>query len=310
MLPTKKREPISDLSREIILAYGIPKIGKSTFFSYFPNSLFLSTEEGLNHLSVFEYPIGKWMDFVNAVRDIEKNPTQFQTVIIDTIDNLFSFCQTYIYDLHSIKHESDLEYGKGWKEVDAEFVRNITRLSQIKTIGKVFVSHSEEKEVRKKGTRETEVKVTHTLPARARKIITPMADMILYMEMDDNSQRVIRTQPTPIFEAGSRRVIAPTIPLDYEAFVRAYYAEGGGEKEIEIARTELITQIGKGLDLLKDKKIDNFDTPKRVANSMEKHLGTTNMNDPKVTMGALQAYLQSLRVKFRENKPEETGGKE
>jgi hypothetical protein len=293
-LPTEKRKPIGDLSQEIILGYGIPKIGKSTFFSHFPNALFLSTEEGLNHLEVFEHTIRKWMDFVDAVRELEKNPTQYQTVVIDTIDNLYLYCQTYMYDLHHIKHESDLEWGKGWAQISSEFRRQVTRLSQIKSMGLCFVSHSEEKETRRPGHAEAEVKICHTLPARARKVILPMADMVFYMEVDNNGQRVIRTKPSNEYEAGDRSGKLPaTLPLNFEDVVNAYYSDNGD------AQPQLIAQIKKGLTILADKKIDNFDTEKRVANSMTKHLGTTKLKDDKLTLAVLQSYLQHLRAKAR-----------
>lgn len=295
MLPKEKRKPIGDLSQEIILGYGIPKIGKSTFFSRFPNALFLSTEEGLNHLEVFEQPIRKWGDFVDAIRELEKNPTQFQTVVIDTVDNLYLFCQTYMYDLHHIKHESDLEWGKGWAQISSEFRRQITRISQIKSMGLCFVSHSEEKESRKPGHAESEVKVCHTLPARARKVILPMADMVLYMEIDDKNNRIIRTKPSTSYEAGDRSGKLPAVlPLNFETFVDSYYGNDGD------ARSKLIAQIERGITVLGEKKIDSFDTEKRVANSMTKHLGTIKLSDDKLSLAILQSYLQHLRAKMRE----------
>ena len=206
MLPTEKRTPIADLSQEIVLVYGQPKIGKSTFLSNFPNAVFISTEEGLNHLSVFEITIKKWQDFVDAVGALEKEPTRFQTAVIDTVDNLYLFCRNYIYQVNTtddkeVKHETDMPYGKGWDEVDAEFRRVLTRLSQIKTMGLAMVSHSEEKEVKKPGHTTTDTKICHTLPNRARKIILPMADLILYMGMEEG-ERVIHTKPTTEYEAG------------------------------------------------------------------------------------------------------------
>jgi len=312
MLPTEKRKPIKDLSQEKILAYGDPKIGKSTFFSYAPNALFISTEEGLNHLEVFEAPIGSWKEFYKLVGELEGDPLRYQTVVIDTVDNLYLFCRQYIYEINSyrdektkkeitVSHETDMPYGKGWDEVDAEFRRVITRLSKIKTMGLVFISHSEEKEVKKPGYTNALTVISHTLPSRARKSIQPMVDMILYFGFE-NGRRVIYTKPTGIIDAGDRSGrLAPIIPMEFEAFVTSYY---GGDGNVRAARTEIIEQIKKGLLYLSDHKVDNFDTTKRVENSLNSNFGITQigeLDNANITLGALQAYLQKLRAKSRVN---------
>jgi hypothetical protein len=297
MLPTEKRKVIDDISQEIIFAYGIPKVGKSTFFSNFPDAVFLSTEEGLGHLEVFEAPINKWIDFLVMIDELEKSK-QFKTIVIDTVDNLWMFCQEFIYSKFSIGHESDLEWGKGWAYVEREFRKQVTRLSKIRGVGLCMISHSEEKEIKVKGKQETETKITHTLPPKARKLIAGMADMILYMEVEPDGRRVIRTKPTTIYEAGDRTGKLPeTLPLNYDAFVKAYY--GGNEGE---AKEKLIVAIEAGLAYLKEHTIDGFDTEKRVANSMTKHLGFANLRHPDVTIKHLQAYLQHLRLKGKEQK--------
>jgi len=300
MLPTEKRKPIGDLSQEIILAYGSPKIGKSTFCSHFPDALFLSTEPGLNHLEVFECPVGNWQAFVEAVRDIEASPTKFKTIIVDTIDNLYLFCRDYMNKVNGVKHESDMDWGRGWSDIDGEFRRQITRLTQIRTVGVCFVSHSEEKEIKKRGAKESEFKIAHTLPNRARKVINPLADMILYMSLDEKGERVIHTKETVEYEAGDRTGRLPDIlPLDYKAFLLAYYGSNGDESA---AREKLVAQIQQGLQYLSENKIDAFDTAQRVKNSAEKHLGTSNMAEASIT--DLQSYLQHLRAKAR-NTPKE-----
>jgi hypothetical protein len=292
MLPKEKRKPVDDISREIIFAYGIPKVGKSTFFSKFPDALFISTEEGLGHLEVFEATVTKWLDFLLIISDLEKNPGDFKTVVIDTADNLFMYCQDFVFSKHNITHESDMEFGKGYSLIEREFRTQITRLSHLRAngIGLVMISHSMEKESRRKG-KDPETKITHTLPTKARKVIAGMADLILYMEVDEKGNRVIRTKPDADFEAGDRTGRLPsTIPLDYEAFIAAYYGTNGH-------REELIGAIEKGLAYLAEKKIDSFDIPKRVAESMTKHLGIANIKHETVTLGQLQAYLQHLRAK-------------
>lgn len=302
MLPTKKREPIKDLSQEIIFIYGLPKIGKSSFASCFSNAVFLSTEKGLNHLEVYEVEIKRWLDFLTALDDLEKDPKDFKTVIIDTADNLFMFCQEWVYQKYNIRHESDLEWGKGWAMVEKEFRRQLTRLSKIRTLGLVLVSHSEQRDIKKRGIGEPETIITHTLPNKARKLISGMADMILFFEVDDKGNRVIRTKPTTGYEAGDRTGRLPgTLPLNYEAFLKAYYGKGAPD---DTGRKEIVALILKGLEYLKEKEIDSFHIPKRVVESMKKHLDFPDLEHTEITMTQLQAYRQHLRSKALEIKKE------
>ncbi len=55
-LPTTKTKPTTDLAKQSILLYGVPKLGKSSFASQFPEAMFFECEPGLNHLEVFKVP--------------------------------------------------------------------------------------------------------------------------------------------------------------------------------------------------------------------------------------------------------------
>ena len=48
-LPTTKTKPTTDLAKQSILLYGVPKLGKSSFASQFPEARFFECEPGLNH---------------------------------------------------------------------------------------------------------------------------------------------------------------------------------------------------------------------------------------------------------------------
>lgn len=67
-LPTERSRPTVDLSRQTLLVYGPPKIGKSTFASRFPETIFFECEPGLNQLEVFKVPTYSWEDFLGACK--------------------------------------------------------------------------------------------------------------------------------------------------------------------------------------------------------------------------------------------------
>jgi hypothetical protein len=231
-LPTEKTKPTRDLRDKVILLYGQPKIGKSTFCAQADGALFLATEPGLSHLEVFQIPITSWSDFLEACQLIHKGEHEFRTVVVDTIDNLYKFCREHILKKYNMQHESDEGFGKGWELVNGEFHRRLVALSLL-PYGLMMVSHAQEKEVKTRTGKA--VKIAPTLPNSAQKIVNGTADYILYAEIEevlseDNEQivsyqRVIRTKPSTIYEAGVKlelgQDIPDTLPLDYQAFTDA-----------------------------------------------------------------------------------------
>lgn len=228
LLPQERSRPIADITQEIIMVYGVPKVGKSTFCAQADHAIFLATEAGLNHLDVFKVDVPDWKTLCDALGEIAKGGHPFRTVVIDTIDNAWRFCEEYIRAKHGVDYEGDLEWGKGFALIRNEFTRVITKASML-PYGLMMTSHAHQIDVE---TRTGKIKkYIPTIPERARKLIMGMADMILYMDIQaipngantPVEQRVIRTKPSLYWEAGDRTKGLPdTLPLDYPTFLAAY----------------------------------------------------------------------------------------
>lgn len=226
-LPTEKTRPKTDASSATTLIYGHPKIGKSTFCSKAPSSLFLATEPGLNHLEVFQLSVTSWEEMLEALGAVSRGGHDFKTIIIDTVDNAYRYCEEFICRKLGIQHPSDAPYGKGSGSVNAEFTRVLVKLASM-PYGLMLVSHARDRETQ---TRTGPViRTGPTLPDGARKILTGFVDVILYADVESvpdadgkaTYRRVIRTKPTTHYEAGDRTGRLPeTMPLDYEVFVAA-----------------------------------------------------------------------------------------
>jgi len=226
-LPTKKTPASFNLQDEVILIYGPPKIGKSSFCAEAEDALFLATEAGLSHLDVFQIPITSWIEMVEALAMIAKGEHTFKTIVMDTVDNAYKMCSTYICEKHGVKHESDLTYGKGWALVNGEFQRVLNKLSLLPN-GLFLVSHSQEKTLKDR-TGEY-IHTRPSLPDSARKILLGMCDLILYFNVYEQIKdekiiyhRVIYTKEDKHWEAGDRTGKLPEIiSLDYSKFVNTY----------------------------------------------------------------------------------------
>jgi len=168
-LPTAKTKPTTDLAKQSILLYGVPKLGKSSFASQFPEAVFLECEPGLNHLEVFKVPTYSWEAFLEACKLIAKGDHNFRTLVIDTVDNAFKMCSDYVCAKHGIEYEGDMGHGKGWALVKNEWNRVLTRLASL-PYGLIRISHAVDKTI------ETR---TGELPRRHQACQTVLATLFL-----------------------------------------------------------------------------------------------------------------------------------
>lgn len=227
MLPTIKTPPRTSLSDLTILFYAPSKFGKTTWCAQAQDALFLATEAGLNALEVYQVPILSWEDFLMTCAEISEGKHSFKTIIIDTIDIAYKLCCDYICKKFKIEHESDLGYGKGYALVANEFLRVLNKLAFLPQ-GLIMTSHVQEKEIDTRTGKH--VRLVPSIPDKVRKLVTAMCDLILFGDFelhtgDDNKptwQRVIRTKPTAVFDAGDRTGKLPEVlPLEYSAFLQA-----------------------------------------------------------------------------------------
>lgn len=234
-LPTEKTKPVTDLSKQTILLYGRPKIGKSEMSSKAPNAIFFECEPGLNHLEVFKVPTYKWEDFLDACKLIAKGDHPFETIILDTIDNLFKFCSEYVCAKYGVEYEGDLPHGRGWALVKGEWHRVLTRLASL-PYGLILISHAVDKVIETRTGEYT--KTMPSLPDRARSVVLGLVDIILFADSivkkdaagNVTIERVLRTKPHPTYEAGDRTGRLPEVlPLDYDAFVKAFNTPARGQ---------------------------------------------------------------------------------
>lgn len=227
MLPTQKTPPKRNLADLTVLAYGRPKVGKSSFCAQADGALFLATEAGLNHLATYQVPINSWEEMLAACAEIAAGKHAFKTIIVDTVDNAFRLCVEYVCRQLGIKHESEAPYGRAYGMIANEFTRVLTKLSLL-PYGLYLISHAQEVSVETRTG--TITRVVPTLPEKARKLVLGLVDMILFVDMESTDvngetrlRRVIRTKPTMHYEAGDRTGRLPeTLELDFRAFIAAF----------------------------------------------------------------------------------------
>ena len=233
--PTPKKNDLRDLT---VLMHGGKKIGKSTFCADLPNAVFAATEPGLGHLEVNQVPITSWQDFIDFCNALVNEKHDFKSVVIDTVNNLYSFACRSVCEKHKVEYVGDFKaIGKGHVLANNLFYETLLRLANL-PFGLWMIAHSVDREIE---TRTEKYKKTvPQLPDKAAGQLLGMADMILYADIhedrDDNGKstfkRVLYTKPSKYFEAGDRTGMLPSIiDLNYAKFSEAYKAAVSAPKK-------------------------------------------------------------------------------
>lgn len=201
-LPSTLSEPKADLLDYSLLVYGEKKIGKTSLISQFPKAFFLMCEPGGKSLRIFQKPVAKWQDLVGYINLLEKGGHGFRTVVVDTVDKCYERCWEYMLVKLCITHPHDEnDYGKSWGLIEAEFVRQMTRLLNL-PMGVVFISHATEKKVKRLDGEEFD-RIEPTMANQANKFLTGIIDTWAYYGYADG-KRVLVLDGDDYIGAGTR----------------------------------------------------------------------------------------------------------
>ena len=215
-IPKGKAQPVVDLRRKKILLHSFPKFGKTRWASTIPDSIFLATEPGLGSVEVLRwedengrYVIDSWDKLLVATKEVV-DAGRFSVLIIDTIDIAYELCRQWVCEKHAEEYHTDgkLSYGKGTSLINNEIRRYLTRLGAL-DMGVVLLGHTVVETV---STRNGDIqRAVPNLPEKVRQPILGLMDLILYGDMeweqsgkDRIAKRIVRTKPSPAWEAGDR----------------------------------------------------------------------------------------------------------
>lgn len=234
LLNIKPHQVSRDMRGYSIFFYGEPKSGKTTIATKFPRHLLLAFEKGYNAIpGAMAQPINSWSEFKKVLRQLkdEKVKQQFETIIVDTADIAYDYCEKYICS--NIKRAdggvgvdsvADVPYGKGYGLVGKEFDDSLRSIVQM-DYGLVVISHATDKTFTDEQGHDYN-QIVPTLDRRARNIVSRMCDIIGYSRTvtDDkgNESTKLFIRGTQRYVAGSRFKYTPDyIDFNYNSLVEA-----------------------------------------------------------------------------------------
>ena len=232
LLDIKPHQVSRDLRGYSVFLYGAPKTGKTTIACQFPGALLLAFEKGYSTIGgVLAQPINSWSEFKKLFVEF-KDPAvkeRYQTIVIDTADIAYSYCEKYICTResdasHSYQNVADIPYGKGYAMAMDEFDECIRKILQL-GYGLVIISHDQDKTMKNENGEEYN-QIIPTLDKRARLICERTCDIIGYCREieDQEGHKIVRMfmRETSRYVAGSRFKYTPdSIELSYDNLVKA-----------------------------------------------------------------------------------------
>lgn len=227
LLPKNERRVVTASSNKKIWLYGMPFSGKTTLADQFPDPIFLNTDGNLNSFTgaVVEIKdtldgrqtVMAWQNFEAVVDEVVNS--EFKTVVLDLVEDLYEHCRQFMYKELEITHESDNL--KSWDMVAQRFLKQLKRLS---TSGKnvVLISHEDTtKDIMKKSGD----KITAIRPNIREKVankLCGMMDIVARVVCDDNTRTLQFKTDNVVFGGGRLGVEGKVIPLSYEALMKIY----------------------------------------------------------------------------------------
>ena len=300
LLDIQPHQVSRDLRGYSVFFYGEAKSGKTTIATKFPNHLLLAFEKGYNAIpGAMAQPVNSWSEFRKVLRQLkdEKVKARFETIIIDTADIAYDYCEKYICSNASVDTIGDIAYGKGYKLAAKEFDEALRLILQL-NYGLVLISHAVDKTFKDQNGQEYN-QIVPTLDSKPRNIVSRMADIIGYSRVvelaDGTTVPKLFMRGTPRYVAGSRFKYTPeVIDFNYNSLVNAIceaidkQAEEDGAQYFTETRNNLYTATTKELDF--DELMGQFnDILTKLMTTTEEETFTTYWQ-PRITQ-IIETYL-------------------
>lgn len=260
LLDIKPHQVSRDMRGYSVFFYGEPKSGKTTTATKFPNHLLLAFEKGYNAIpGAMAQPINSQSEFRRALRQLKDPEVQskFETIIIDTADIAYDYCEKYICANNNVDAIGDIGYGKGYALVGKEFDEALRSIVQM-NYGLVLISHATDKTFTDETGKEFN-QIVPTLGTRPRNIVSRMCDIIAYSRSVQTADGATSTKlfmrGTPRYVAGSRFKYTPDyIDFTYNDLVKAI--SDAIDKQMKEDGTEYFTDKSNNLYIDTSKDLD------------------------------------------------------
>ena len=250
MLPSTSRVAIDATNYKKMWIYGAPFSGKTTVCDAAPTPLNLNTDGNVKTVTMARLPIkdtmeGRqkklaWEVFKGAIDDLETG-SDFETIVVDLLEDTYESCRLHMYKQMGITHESDDSF-RAWDKVRTEFLSTFRRLLNL-PYNIILISHED---MSKDITKRSGDKITAIKPNIQDKIankIAGMVDIVCRVVVEDDGRYLSFKSDAVVFGGGRITGHGKTmIPLSWDA-IEDFYASVGGKKPPVVEETPTQVEI-------------------------------------------------------------------
>lgn len=246
-----RTQPILDITKTNTLLYSFPKTGKTRLASTMIDSagrepLFLASEDGHGSVRVSSARVNSWDGMLKCVDFLEANVARIKNehscIVLDVTTDFDAWCSTYVAQKKKVEYVGDMEQGKGWKLLNDEFQRVITRIMTLAPV--TFIAHAQEKRVKVNG--EEAVTVAPALSKGAMNYINGKVDQIMFIVPSSSKKLVpeVSMWPNSAYIAGARQTALcrsfsydPANPGKTWQEIAALYAQAQAQNPVDQINT-------------------------------------------------------------------------
>lgn len=225
MLPKNEKRTVNKLSQIKIWIYGAPFSGKTTLANNFPDALMLNTDGNINsfnspYVRIRDELDGRqtvkaWVIFKRTIEEL-KQGSNYKTIVVDLVEDVFEYCRLYCYEKLGIEHESDNSF-KAYDYVRNEFLNVMKSLANL-NYNIVLISHED---TSKDITKRSGDKITAIKPNITEKLANKLAGMVDLVGRVTNRQLSFYSDEV-VFGGGRIKLNKTEIPLDFNALIDIY----------------------------------------------------------------------------------------
>lgn len=225
MLPKNEKRTVNKLSQIKIWIYGAPFSGKTTLANNFPDALMLNTDGNINS---FDSPfvrirdeldgrqtVKAWVIFKRTIEEL-KQGSNYKTIVVDLVEDVYEYCRLYCYEKLGIEHESDNSF-KAYDYVRNEFLNVMKSLVNL-NYNIVLISHED---TSKDITKRSGDKITAIKPNITEKLANKLAGMVDLVGRVTNRKLSFYSDEV-VFGGGRIKLNKTEITLDFNALIDIY----------------------------------------------------------------------------------------
>lgn len=232
----KQRKPVR------VVLYGVEGVGKSTFGANAPGAIFLGAEDGTSHLDVTRFPSPtSWQDVMDALGVLEREPHEYRTVVLDTLDWAEPLLWAHICKRDGQATIEAYGYGKGYAAALDEwrvFLAALERLREKRGMHVVLLAHAVVKTFKNPEGPDFD-RYNLKVHDKAAGLVKEWADVVAFANFEtltdedrktkrvrglSTGARLIYTVRTAAYDAKNRHSLPDSLPLDWAAFEAAIEA--------------------------------------------------------------------------------------